>query len=105
MPLAVYVSDRCSNCSRLINYLKRVPSLSDTRVIDIERYPTQDIEYVPTLIDENGVSHVGSKAFEYLKKFEDEITLDSMQLGSGGLAFGAINDGGELQYTTFGGEI
>jgi hypothetical protein len=105
MPLAVYVSDRCSNCNRLINYLKRIPSLSDTRVIDIDRYPTQGIEFVPTLIDNGGKSHVGSKAFEFLKEFEAEIELESVQLGSGQLAFGTINDGGELQYSSFGAEI
>lgn len=105
MTLAVYISERCSNCTRLVNYLKRIPSLSDTRVIDIDRYPTQGIEYVPTLVDDGGAAHIGSKAFEYLKKFEGEITLEGMQLGSGQLAFGSIHDGGELQYTTFGGEI
>jgi hypothetical protein len=106
MTLAVYISHRCSNCSRLLNYLKRIPSLADTRVIDIDRYPAQGIEYVPTLVDESGVSHVGSKAFEFLKKYEAEITLEGVQLGSGQLAFGSISSGGELEYQSpFGADI
>lgn len=106
MTLAVYISHRCSNCSRLLNYLKRIPSLSDTRVIDIDKYPAQGVEYVPTLVDDAGVSHVGSKAFDFLKKFEDEITLEGMSLGSGQLAFGSINGGGELEYAApFGSDI
>lgn len=101
----LYMSERCSNCNRMVNTLKRIPSLQSTRVVDIDRTPTPGIEYVPTLVDSRGTTYIGSKAFEYLKQYDGEIELEGMQLGSGGLAFGSIQDGGELNYSAAFGEI
>lgn len=99
MPIVIYISHRCSNCVRLLNTIKRIPSLQAARIIDIDRGPVQGIEHVPTLVDQRGRRHVGGKAFEFLKQYEDEIDIQPLQLGSGSLPYGSIQDGGELQYT------
>lgn len=99
--IVVYVSPRCSNCARVLGLLDKIPSLQGARVVDIDRTPVPGIEYVPTLVDQNGRSHVGSAVLEYLKQFDGEIELESVQLG-GGLAFGSIADGGSISKSTFG---
>lgn len=98
MPLVIYMSQKCSNCNRLMNTVRRIPSLQDARIVDVEHSPTLGIEHVPTLIDERGRTYVGGKAFEYLKQFESEMELEPMQLGTGSLAYGSIGNGGELHY-------
>jgi len=98
MPVVIYISHRCSNCVRLINTIKRIPSLQSARIVDIDRGPVQGIEHVPTLVDQRGRRHVGGKAFEFLKQFEDEIHIQPVQLGTGSLTYGSLNDGGELHY-------
>lgn len=100
MPITIYISTRCSNCNRLMGTVKRIPSLSDTRIVDIDRYSVQGIEYVPTLVDDYGTTHIGSKAFEYLKKYQGEIQIDAMEIGTGRLAFGSLDDDGELNFTS-----
>jgi len=67
-------------------------------VVNIEQSPVPGIDRVPTLIDERGRSYIGGKAFEFLKKYEHEIDLQPMQLGTGSLAYGSIDNGGELGY-------
>jgi hypothetical protein len=81
-----------------MNTVRRIPSLQDARIVDVEHSPTLGIEHVPTLIDERGRTYVGGKAFEYLKQFESEMELEPMQLGTGSLAYGSIGNGGELHY-------
>jgi len=82
----------------MVNTVRLIPSLQNTRIVDIEQTPAPGIERVPTLIDERGRAYVGGKAFEYLKKYEHEIDIQPMQLGTGALAYGSIHDGGELGY-------
>lgn len=98
MPIVLYVSEKCSNCQRLMNTVRLIPSLQTSRVVNIEQSPTPGIDRVPTLVDERGQRYVGGKAFEFLKKYEQEIQLQPMQLGTGSLAYGSIENGGELGY-------
>jgi len=102
--IVVYVSPRCSNCARVLGLVNKIPSLQGARIVDIERTPVQGVEYVPTLVDQNGTSHVGSAVLEYLKQFDGEIELEAVHLGSG-LAFGSIEDGGEINRAAFGWSI
>jgi len=99
--IVVYVSSRCSNCARVLDLLKKIPSLQGARVVDIDRSPVQGIEYVPTLVDQNGRSHVGSAVLEFLKQFHGEIELESVHLNASGLSFGSISDGA-METSTFG---
>lgn len=98
MVLTLYMSKKCANCARMMNTIRRIPSLQDTRIIDVEFSPAPGIEYVPTLVDQRGKHHVGGKAFEYLRQFDGEITLEPMQLGTGSLAYGSIENGNELNF-------
>jgi len=99
--IVVYVSSRCSNCARVTGLLTKIPSLQGARVVDIDRTPVQGIQYVPTLVDQRGKSHVGSEVLEFLKSYEAEIELEPAQFGSS-LAFGRIDDGGSMDTSTFG---
>jgi hypothetical protein len=105
--IAVYVSSRCSNCVRLLSSIKRIPSLQGARIIDIDhadKRSIQQIEYVPTLVDDSGRTHVGTAAFEFIKQYQSEIEYEPMQIG-GGLSFGSIDGGGELNWSSFGGDL
>lgn len=98
MSIAIFVSDRCSNCNRFLSTVRRIPSLQSARVVDVGQNHVPDITHVPTLVDTRGTRHVGSKAFEWLKRFEGEIEIEPMQLGSKSLSFGDINKSGEYGY-------
>jgi len=101
--ITVYISTRCTNSMRLFNIVKRTPSLQGAQVVDIDHGVPAGIESVPTIVDDRGTKHVGSSAFEFLKKFEAETDLQPMDLGSGGgLAFGSLDGGGELDFVGFG---
>ena len=101
MPIVIYYSDKCSNCVRLLNNVRRIPSLQNARLVYIERTgAVRGIDAVPTLVDERGQRHIGGKAFEFLKRYEDETIIEPVQLGTGGLSYGSIENGGELSYTT-----
>ncbi len=104
--ITIYVSTRCSNSSRLLNIIRRIPSLQGANIVDIDRGAPNGIEYVPTIVDERGGLHTGSKAFEYLKRFDAETEIQAMDIGSSGLSYGSLDHGGELDFTTpFGGTL
>jgi hypothetical protein len=98
--IVVYVSSRCSNCTRVLGLVSKIPSLQGARVVNVDVHPVQSVEYVPTIVDDTGRSHVGSAALEYLKQFNGEIELESVSLGAG-LAYGSIDDG-SLDQSGFG---
>ena len=81
-----------------MNTIRRIPALQDTRIVDVEFSPAPGIEFVPTLVDARGKKYVGGKAFEYLRQFDGEIQLEPMQLGTGALAYGSIENGNELDF-------
>ena len=82
-----------------MNTIRRIPALQDTRIVDVETSAIPPgIELVPTLVDARGKKYVGGKAFEYLRQFDGEIQLEPMQLGTGALAYGSIENGNELDF-------
>lgn len=99
MSLLVYVSPSCPNCTRLLDTLKRIPSLrTTTKIIDIDGLPPQQVASsgltaVPTLVAQ-GRMHVGKDAFDYLSQFNGEIEYESISFGSGSLVYGSLDSGG-----------
>lgn len=99
MTLLVYTSQSCPNCARLIDDLKRIPSLRGTaKVIDVNDLRPQQIASsgltaVPTIVAQ-GRMHVGKEAFEYLAQYNSEIEYESVSFGTGSLVYGSLTDGG-----------
>jgi hypothetical protein len=48
--------------------------------------------------------HIGGDAFTFIKRFDDEIEIEAMQLGGGGLTYGSIDpdDTSTNSYMQFG---
>lgn len=108
MSHTVYVSSQCPNCVRFLATLRRIPSLRNTHVVNIDTLAPEQrnkIEFVPTFVDTRGSVHTGAKAFDYLKEFDGEVELESAPLGGGSLAFGSLTDGEGLEYSGFYGEF
>lgn len=94
-----YVSQRCPNCTRFLETVRSIPSLQHSlRVVDIDQTPHPSIQYVPTVVDKNGTTLVGSKVFEWLQQFQAEVEYESMNMSFGDLSYGSINDGGAIDF-------
>lgn len=94
-----YVSQRCPNCSRFLESVRSIPSLSQSlRIVDIDQTPTATVQYVPTVVDERGKTLVGSKVFEWLAQFQSEVEYQPMHLSMGSLSYGSIHDGGAIDF-------
>lgn len=105
--MQLFYSPGCPNCMRLLDIVRTIPSMRRLQLLDIDTlHPQQKVglQFVPTLVDDQGQAHVGSKAFEYMKKFEMEVELEAPPMGMGGLAYAPI-DGGETEYFTGHGEF
>lgn len=103
--ITVYISQRCNNSMRIMSIVRRTPSLQGANIVDVERGVPPGIDHVPTIVDDRGMKHTGAKAFEFLKKFDGETEIEAMDIGSGGLAYGSIEAGGELEFSGFGARI
>ncbi len=99
MSLLVYISQSCPNCARLVDTLKRIPSLrATTKIVDIDTLPPQQVASsgltaVPTLVAQ-GRMHVGKDAFEFLSQYNGEIEYESVSFGNGSLVYGSLDSGG-----------
>mgnify|MGYP000391311591 CR=1 FL=1 len=103
--IVIYYSPRCQNSVRLLGAVRRIPSLQGARLVNVDTSPVSGITHVPTLVDEHGNSHIGGGAFTFIKRFDDEIEIEAMQLGGGGLTYGTIepdDDGTTTSYMQFG---
>ena len=97
----VYVSSKCPNCQRFLDSLRGIPSLQQTvRVHNIDHAPASGVEFVPTLVDSGGQSHVGAKAFQWLQQFQGERDYEAVSLGTGKLSFGMINSSSSIEYAS-----
>ena len=103
--ITVYISQRCNNSLRIMSIVRRTPSLQGANIVDVDHGVPPGIDHVPTIVDARGMKHTGIKAFEFLKQYNGETELEAMDIGSGGLAYGSIDAGGELEYTGFGAKI
>lgn len=91
--LIVYVSSGCTNSSRFLECVERIPSLRNkVKIINVDNSPPsmlQGIDFVPTVVESGGNTYVGVQAFEFLKAFDHEIEMEPMQFG-GGLTFSTL---------------
>lgn len=87
----VYWTPQCPNCTRFVKSVRRLNI--DAKLVDISATPVQGLTAVPTVVTAHGQTLVGTKAFEWLQHFEDQVPLDAyaMVLGEG--------TGGGLVYT------
>ena len=102
--IVIYYSPRCQNSVRLIGAVRRIPSLQGARLVNVDESPISGVTHVPTLVDEHGNMHIGGDAFTFIKRFDDEIEIEAMQLGGGGLTYGSIDpdDTSTNSYMQFG---
>lgn len=102
--IVIYYSPRCQNSVRLLGAVRRIPSLQGARLVNVDDSPVSGVTHVPTLVDEHGTLHVGGDAFTFIKRYDDEIEIEAMQLGGGGLAYGSIDpdDDSSTSYMQFG---
>lgn len=102
--IVIYFSPRCSNSIRFLGAVRRVPSLQTARFVNVDDSPVSFVTRVPTLVDDSGTMHIGSDAFSFMKRFDDEIEIDAIQMGGGGLTYGSIEPGDDAtsSYMQFG---
>lgn len=107
--IIVYYSPTCPNCTRLLHIVNKVPSLKkrvDIRSVDtMSPAERSGLQYVPTIVDDAGRQHVGTRAFEFLKEYEMEIELDPAPVGMGRLEFASLEGFGENEYMESFGEF
>lgn len=100
--MIVYHSPSCANCRRIVDIIQRIPSLSNSvalkNVDTLAPHERSGLQFVPTIVDSGGRQYVGSKAFEYLKQYENEMDLQFAPLASGRLAFSSLDGIGETEY-------
>lgn len=100
--MILYYSQNCSSCARLMSIIQRIASLRNkVEYQDIHTVPPSQrssLQYVPTVVDDNGQQHVGYKAFDFMKQYEQEIELQSAPLSFGTLTFSALEGYGESEY-------
>lgn len=71
---------QCPNCMRFIGALDRTSMKDRVARVDVNALPPHHrraITAVPTLITSSGASLVGTKAFEWLKEYEQDMELES----------------------------
>jgi hypothetical protein len=96
----VYYSDRCSNCKRFLDGVKRSPALGQSvQMVDVDVTPVQNLEYVPTVVMESGAMYVGTQAFEWLKQYGGYDDLEAYSAaGACGLGFSEFNGDGCIKF-------
>lgn len=62
----LYYSDSCHHSFKLLELVKKRPSLNIT-LVDTANTTGVDVKAVPTIVLSNGVHLVGQKAFEYVE--------------------------------------
>lgn len=106
--LVVY-SPQCPNCARFLDALSRLPVSAQVRLVDVTTLSpaqTSGLTAVPALMT-GGRTLYGTKAFEWLKNFEQEAPLESYDgpgygtAASGSLAFSDVTSSmGYASYCT-----
>jgi hypothetical protein len=82
----VYYSQRCPNCNRFMDGLRRSTARTGVQI-------------VPTVVLPAGQVLVGTKAFEWLKEHETDGDLEPYSLAmSRGLAFSSIQGTGHAEF-------
>ena len=95
----VYYSQRCPNCMRFLDGLKRSVARSGVRTVNVDESPSSGVQYVPTVVLTSGQMLVGTKAFEWLREHESDAELEPFSLAcSRGLAYSDIDSAGHAQY-------
>ena len=102
MQHSLYYSNQCPNCKRFIEILNRTSAMQSVQLLDIDTMPPaarDRILAVPTLQLSTGTIHTGSKAFEWLRQFQQEMELENVDIGtSNGLSFASIEGEGYVQH-------
>lgn len=95
-----YYSDRCSNCKRFLDGVKRCSQLRQAvQLVNVDVTPVQNLEYVPTVVLQSGAMYVGTHAFEWLKQYGyDEGHLEPYSSSACGLGFSTFNGDGCIQF-------
>ncbi|AGE50473.1 hypothetical protein PBCVCVM1_383R [Paramecium bursaria Chlorella virus CVM-1] len=92
----VVISSECTNCSRLLETLKRIPNHGLVVVDYSTLTPMQRVGLtaVPTLIQNNGKRIVGTEVFEFVNaKYYQTMEINGADVyGSDDLAFSSIGD-------------
>lgn len=107
MSLIVYTSPSCPNCVRLLDTLRRIPSLKRAaKIVDVNEMPPQQVASsgltaVPTLVVK-GRMYTGKEAFEYLGQFNNEIEYEPVSFGGGSLVYGSLGGGGDMESGKYG---
>jgi hypothetical protein len=103
LPTIVVYSPQCPNCARFLDALSRLPVSSQVRLVDVTTLSaaqTAGLTAVPALMT-GGRTLYGTKAFEWLKNFEQEAPLDSYDGSGGSLAFSDVSSAmGYASYST-----
>lgn len=89
----LYVSSQCPNCIRFLGAMQRVAGLrASVKVVDVNKSGSP-VEYVPTLVLQDGGQYTGTKLFEWLKQHEADAPLDGMSFADcAGLPFSTLED-------------
>jgi hypothetical protein len=107
--MIIYYSNNCANSARLISIVQRIPSLSSTvKLLDVQTLSPAErsgLQFVPTVVDDEGRQHVGTKAFDLMKRYEEEMDLQSAPLSGGRLAFSSLEGFGETEYADYFGDF
>lgn len=102
-PYVLVYSTRCTNCARFMDSLSRTSAAASVRCVDMATlHPSQlaRISAVPALVQPDGTALVGTKAFEWLRPFEAEMSVDGFDGENGMLAFSNLDDQGYATYAT-----
>jgi hypothetical protein len=95
----VYYSQRCPNCNRFMDGLRRSTARTGVQIVNVDDTPIRGVQYVPTVVLPAGQVLVGTKAFEWLKEHETDGDLEPYSLAmSRGLAFSSIQGTGHAEF-------
>lgn len=98
----LFASDQCPSCTRFLEAARRVKGLLGTRlrVSDVQADPAtahqMGVSAVPSIRQSDGRMLTGTACFEWLKQFEADAELNSVDLaarggGGGGAGFAAFD--------------
>jgi hypothetical protein len=101
--IQIFISSHCPNSQRLLAHMNRIPTLRHSTIYDVDTMSPAELRgltAVPTIIDSTKKMYVGSKAFEFLSHYSEEVELECEDFGSGsgGLIFAQVDGDGCMQY-------
>lgn len=88
----LYYSPQCPSCRKFIDFVNRVPQLKSMRLIDVSTLQPGAVQYVPTVVSDDGKHLVGTAAFDWLKQFQADAEIDSYESIAGGLMYCTVDD-------------